>query len=274
MLRTNEYSYLLENEVNTLRVLEESYPDINGIPKIPFSNNNSGTLTVRETYIGGTQISKVVTRKNYRDLALKATSWLVKLSMATKTVDTLNSNLAKTTLSDITSSLGTALDKKLIQDTNYIIYKLKLPYAVCEHGDFATQNVLIDSKGNLGVIDWEDSCLYCLPASDLIFFHILLNLHLEDAWKTGKFREAYRNILDRTTFAGSIFDECITAYMTELGIALEETQALRLTTLLAWLHIHLNDLISIANPEKIRNSLFVGLWEEELRLYHRTHISS
>ena len=33
MFRTDEYNYQLENEVKTLYILEENYPDIEGIPK-------------------------------------------------------------------------------------------------------------------------------------------------------------------------------------------------------------------------------------------------
>ena len=257
--RVARYAYQLENETKTLQSLER-YPGLSGIPKVLFADYSSGFFTVGETFIEGIQVSKIITKGNYRDLALKTTSWLIKLGMETKMPNQYGSRLAHSMLSELTTHLN--ISEEIVEETRPIINNLRFRYSVCGHRDLAPQNVLMDAKGNLGVIDWEESSLIWVPALDLIFFLTLQNFYLENAWETGKYLEAYRNLLNPATFAGGVFNECLNLYSSQFEIDFEDRRALRILAIMTWLHAHMPDFIN--NPSHLANNVFYNLWEEEL----------
>lgn len=163
------------------------------------------------------------------------------------------------------------ISEEIAEKTKTIINNLRFRYSVCGHRDLAPQNVLMDVKGNLGVIDWEESSLIWVPALDLIFFLTLQNFYLENAWETGKYLEAYRNLLNPSTFAGGVFNECLNLYSSQFEIDFEDRKALRILAIMTWLHAHMPDFIN--NPSHLTNNMFFHLWEEELT-YSRIHLPS
>lgn len=263
--RLAEYAYQLENEVKILQTIEQEYPGVKGIPKVLFADHSSGFFTVGESCIPGTQVSKILTKKNYRDLALKTTSWLIELGVETRTTNRHGTELSDSVLSELITHLD--ISDGMAQRTGTIIKGLRLRYSVCEHRDFAPQNVLIDTEGNLGVIDWEESRLIGIPALDLIFFLILLSLNLENVWRTGKHREAYRNLLNPDTFTGGVFSECTDLYLSKLEIDPGEKDGLRILAILTWIHTHKAEFVN--NQPSLSSHVFYHLWEEEL-LAHST----
>jgi len=267
--RVAKYAYELENETRTLKRLENQYPGLDGIPKVLFTDCSSGLFTVGETFIDGIQVSKIITKENYRDLAFKTTLWLIKLGMETKMPNQSGTRLAHTMLSELITHLN--ISEEIAEETEPIINSLRFRYSVCGHRDLAPQNVLMDVKGNLGVIDWEDSSLIWVPALDLIFFLTLQNFYLENAWETGKYLEAYRNLLNPSTFAGGVFNECLNLYSSQFEIDFEDRKALRILAIMTWLHAHMPDFIN--NPSHLTNNMFFHLWEEELT-YSRIHLPS
>lgn len=258
--RVAKYAYELENEQKILQTIELKYPGVNGTPKVLFADYSSGFFTVEETCIQGSQISKIVTKKNFRDVALKTTSWLIKFGIETKTTNRHGTELSNSVLSEIITHLD--INDEMAQRTGTIIKGLRLCYSVCEHRDFAPQNVLIDTEGNLGVIDWEESRLIGIPALDLIFFLVLLSFDLDNAWRTGKHREVYRKLLNPDTFVGCVFNECTDLYFSKLDIDPKEKDALRILAILTWIHTHKVEFIN--NGQDLTGHVFYHLWEEEL----------
>jgi hypothetical protein len=97
----------------------------------------------------------------------------------------------------------------------------------------------------------------------LIYFLTYLSFFVEGVMQTGAYRSAYRRLLDPTSFTGAVFAECQARYAQEMGLDSDALKALRVMT---WAmnacveHAQLN-----AKHDVRHNSLFVSLWEEELK---------
>ena len=257
--KIKRYEYLLENEGKTLRTLERS---IDGIPKVLFVDNSTGLLSIGETFLHGSPLSKLITRNNFRHFAVKVTLWLINLAKETQRIDYPVMQKYHTMLSEFATSFGSLVNKEMIDKSEKALNSLNLRHSVCEHGDLAPQNILIDSKGKIGVIDWEDSNLIGLPAVDLIFFLILANFHMENAWETGKFLKVYGNIFDPSTLAGEVYEECTNLYKNEIGIEHTNLRAFHIIAFISWLHIRIRNFIE--HPTDLINNTYFRLWKEEL----------
>jgi hypothetical protein len=146
---------------------------------------------------------------------------------------------------------------------------------VCEQRDFGPWNVLVTADRELAVLDWESSEPEGLPALDLIYFLSYLGFLVDGLFRrsgalpSGRFRESYRTALDPSTFIGGIRSECLARYASHVGL---DSDALRPLGLLVWL-IHSRskykhfaaDVAGKPERETLRHSLFVSLWQEELR---------
>jgi hypothetical protein len=87
--------------------------------------------------------------------------------------------------------------------------------------------------------------------------------------ESGRFREAYRATLDSATFTGRVQAECEQRYCERTGLELAVLRPLRLLTWLIHSCLEYKRFVAEAvnQPESaaLRRSLFVSLWEEELR---------
>lgn len=269
MARTKEPDFSLTNGAFMLKGINEKFDDVRGIPKVLFSGYVSELFTVAETFLGGTQSSKIVDRSNYEELAHKATSWLIAFGLKTKVVAPKNAiynHIIKPELQKIEIITNLALSPEQARLTRNLIAKLDLSFLVCEHGDFAPQNVHINSKKELEVLDWENARFHGIPAFDLIFFLTYLNFHFQRAWNSGKFLDCYRETMDRSSYSGEIFHSCLDQYGDSLGISAQAMDLLRVLTwvsrTLRYLNIGKVDLQVI---EDIRISFPLSLWKEEMR---------
>jgi hypothetical protein len=138
-----------------------------------------------------------------------------------------------------------------MQATRAILATLGDLPLVCEQRDCSPWNVLLDSAGELVILDWESAEPRGLPLLDLVYFLTYLMFFLDGAMESQRFTESYRAMLDPTTFTGRIVAECQLRYLTCVGL---DSSVLRPLRLLTWL-IHLR-----GHPRE----LFVRLWEEEL----------
>ena len=90
------------------------------------------------------------------------------------------------------------------------------------------------------------------------------------AWRSRRFRKSYRATLDPSTLTGSVLRECMARYISHIGL---DATALRPLRLLTWMlhsrseyrHFVVADVAGKPEREILRRSLFVELWEEELR---------
>jgi phosphotransferase family enzyme len=271
MPRIPDSAPVLAEEANNLRILQKQCGDLKGIPKLLFSDKDSGVLRVAETYLRGSTLDVILCKKNYRGLALKTTDFLVSLAMKTKSevTDKSQKSPVEQIKSDFISTFGSILDPDLIRQTQEVITDSELTHHVYWHRDLAPWNVILDKKGNLGVLDWEASMIRGLPAADLIYFLTYLSVYLEDAHDPDKFLECYRRMLDDTTYTGTVLNECLTHYCTKVGIPLSVAPTLRLLTwldVINWKYYELNHFEDKPpTPEALRNILHISLWEEELK---------
>jgi hypothetical protein len=104
---------------------------------------------------------------------------------------------------------------------------------------------------------------------DLIYFLSYLAFYLDSVWTSGRFCQSYRTGLDPSTFTGAVQQECLSRYASQTGI---DPSVLRPLRLLVWVIHSRSEYLRYAadeagkpKPETLRRSLFIQLWEEELR---------
>src|SRR5262249_17326880 len=144
----------------------------------------------------------------------------------------------------------------------------------CEQRDFGLWNVLVTADGGLAVLDWESSEPQGLPAMDLIYFLSFLALSLDGTINPGSIRANYRKTLSPSASTGGVVRECLERYASETGFDLANLRPLRL---LCWL-LHsrseyqwfVADVARKPEREALRRSLFLSLWEQEVRLATRS----
>lgn len=268
--RIAESAFHLTNEAKVLTTLQENNTGIEGIPNLLFSSQDSGCSSVGESFIDGVPIANIVQKKNYLELAMKATNFQITLAERTRTQAPENwwDILVKPVISYFTSTFESVLDPKLIQKSKDILSYLELTHIFCEHRDFSPWNILINSYRELGVIDWEGSTLQGLPAVDLINCLTYLSFYLDNNWEPSKFSECYRRMLDENSFVGTVFKECLTYYCNNIGLPFSMIPSLRLfawINALNWEYYALGNYSdSPTNPEAVRNLIHFGIWKEEV----------
>jgi len=267
--RVKESSYAIENEVKILKTMEQRLPMIRGVPRVIIHGTYLEYFISGETYMDGSPLDKILTKNNYRELALKVTSWLVELALHSKTK--LPEDWRKRTVEyifdDFSSIFGRVLNPDLIIRTKNMLATLELPYLVCEHRDFCLVNINIDARGQIGVIDWEGSVFCGLPGIDLIYFLFNLGFREGGPHKFNSFEECYSSMLDRNTFTGKTFHDCLEYYAEKVGIPQTSFRALCLITFL--LYSCLESKVMLVNQgqlssEELCNNKFFRLWKAEL----------
>jgi len=172
-------------------------------------------------------------------------------------------------LNDFQRSFGAALDQHMIRETHAILAKLDSLPLVCEQRDFSPWNILATADGELVVLDWESAELDGLPGLDLIYFLTYLAFFSEGAMDSGAYVEAYRGCWSEQTLIGQVNAECLRRYCEALKLDYALAPALRLFTWLLHSRSEYARLMTDAGDrpsnETLQHSLFVHLWEEEVR---------
>lgn len=261
----------LEREATVLRTLQAQHPNgLSGVPRIVGTWGCDNFAGLVETVLRGQPLYTQLRRSNYRELALKATDWLIELAGVPRPQPRAEwwDRLVQPRLEEFEASFNVVIDHNRWQQSRAFLNTLDDLPLVCEQRDYAPWNVLIDHDAALVVLDWESAELQGLPAIDLIYFLTYLAFFIDGAMESKRFREAYRAMLNPQTFTGRIAAECQQRYIHRLGLAARVLHPLRLLT---WL-IHSQseyerlsaDAAGQPTAEALRQSLFVGLWEEEL----------
>src|SRR5262245_14845165 len=273
MPRVSESRDMLRKEAAILRAVHELRPGgVRGVPRVLFFDAHDGRTILGETVLTGMPLLYLLRRNNFRDLAWKGTRWLSELAGRPQPSPRPAwwNRLVARAFGDFTSSFGAILDAGMLRETSQALASLGDLALVCEQRDFSPWNVLMGSDDQLVVLDWESAELQGLPGLDLLYFLTYLAFFLDDANPpTGRFRESYRRMLDPSTFTGGITAECVAHYADRVGIYREKLRSLRL---LLWLlhsrseysHFTADDGGS-PGRDKLRESIFVQLWEQEVR---------
>jgi hypothetical protein len=266
----------LRKEAEILCSLNQLRPEgLPGVPRILFWHQHNNQVVLGETALTGTPILYLLRRHNYRDFAFKGTYWLSEMAGRPRPTSRAAwwHRLVERVLQDFSTSFGAIVDPRMLEETGNALGSLGNLPLVCEQRDFSPWNVLLSQENELVVLDWESAELEGLPGLDLWYFLTHLAIFLEDAIPAGRVHTAYRKLLDPSTFTGSIAAECVAYYAQQVRISIEDFSRLRM---LVWLvhsrseYMHFTaDAGGPPAPEKLRRSIFLQLWEEEVRAHMR-----
>jgi hypothetical protein len=262
----------LESEAAVLASVHAQRPGgISGAPRVLFYEAHDGFGWLGETYLEGVPLFRELRQGNYRDYALKATDWLVELAGRAERGATANwwDRRVERLLDVLDGASSQLLDGSLLQRTRELLAAVEDLPIVCEHRDFSPWNVLVSPEGSLEVLDWESAELEGLPALDLIYFLTYLAFFHDGAMESGDYLESYRASLNPSTFTGGVRAECLSRYANAVGL---DPAVLRQLGLLTWL-THAGSACARLRArtgedpiqEMMVGSLFITLWQEELR---------
>lgn len=274
----------LAKEAAVLDALHSRYPAAcAGIPRLlQFAECCERTMLV-ETALTGTPLEAVVTRGKFRALALQGTDWLADFAGRTARVprDEWRLRIARPAIADFADNFHGVADPQLLEHTRAMLGTVGALPRVVEQRDCSPWNVLVDPDGALVVLDWESAELDGLPALDLIYFIAYLAFALDGVpidTASERLRASYRRLLDPASFTGRVRRDCMARYAERIGLEPADIEPLAALT---WL-IHARsdyrrftaDAAGRPHPERLRQSVFLALWEEEVRHAlpaHRVH---
>jgi hypothetical protein len=271
MARVPAAAESLLNEAAALQEVHARRPDLPGVPRVLFQRASGGTATIGETALAGLPVFTHLRRDTYRHWAAQATSWLIALAGRPEPAPHACwwGRVVTPALDDFAASFGPVADESLLRRARGLLESLGDLPLVIEQRDFGPWNVLATDDGGLGVLDWESAEPEGLPGLDLIYFLTYLAFFLDDAVVSGRLRESYRAMLSAESLTGQVARECLARYAEEVGI---DPAAMRPLRVLAWMLHARSEYSRLAADaggrpkiEALRESIFLGLWEEELR---------
>jgi hypothetical protein len=240
-----------------------------GVPRVLSCTSHGGYPALVETALPGQPLFALLTHASYRDLALRATDWLIGLlAHRTPRPPRGAQPLVEQAMRDFQHSFGPVANAAGLGATERLLASLADLPCVVEQRDFSPWNVHVAADGQLVIFDWESAELNGMPMLDLIYFLSYLAFFYDGAIASGKVRQSYRRSLDPSSFTGRVHGECVERYAARLELDRSLVRPLRLLT---WLihsrsdYRHLTaDAAGSPDPSALRESLFLALWEEEL----------
>jgi aminoglycoside phosphotransferase (APT) family kinase protein len=164
---------------------------------------------------------------------------------------------------------GGVVDQGLLREGEAILGGLGALEAVPEQRDFGPWNVLVTPAGEIAVLDWESADVDGLPALDLLYYLAYAAFNVDRASDRERRVASFRRSLDAATPTGAIRRDCLARYFGTLG--LEPAQLAPLRALVWLIHAQSDarhaaaDAGGVAPAELLSRSLFLALWEEEVR---------
>jgi hypothetical protein len=273
MSRVPESIPALHREAEILQALGTIRPGgVPGVPRLLFSREARHSLAIGETAQAGVPIGSILSRRNYRELALKATEWLAELAITSRESSDGSAwpQVIDPALEEFQRAFGAVLDPGMLRESAHMLSGLPALPMACEHRDFIPWNVLMSSNGALGVIDWEAAELRGLPGVDMIYFLAYLGFVLDRALPPNpRIMQSYRTGVDPRTFTGTVLHECVSRYVEETGMDPDAIGPLRQFTWILHSRFEYRRLVADfgASPssELLRRSVLLRLWEEEVR---------
>jgi hypothetical protein len=266
--RVPESNAPMQNEADVLRAIQARPGGVVGAPRVLFCRELDGFLTLAETTIEGRILGDIIRPENHRALALRATEWSAGLAEGTPPAprDVWWGRLVEPVLARFERTFGSVIDPGAFRAAAQRIESLGALPLVCEQRDFSPWNLLIDAAGTLGVLDGESAELQGLPVLDLVYWLTYLTSNVDGS---GQLWESLRSSLDPGCPAGRITQECLELYLERVAVPACALPPLRLLTWMIhsksdYRHFCL-DLGRAPDPAMLRRSVFLRLWNEEVR---------
>ena len=259
----------LEREAAALRQLGEGRPALAGAPRVLGAGTRDGRLGVVEEMVEGESMLGRLTTGNFEDLALRVTRLLVELGTGEDRRSGRLDELREDYLARFENDFGAAVAPDLLARARVLLDELDdLPPAF-EHRDCSPWNVLLAPDGDPLLLDWESAEPEGLPGMDLVYFLANCAFVLDRAIESGRTRESYARLLDRSTTHGRVAERAVGEYCSGVGITTGDYRRLRL---LCWIvhsrsdyrHLQL-EAPGRPSTDALRDTMFLGLVEEELR---------
>jgi hypothetical protein len=242
-----------------------------GVPRLLFERDAGGVPVIGESVVAGRPLESLLTPSSFRPLSLMVTDWLAALAgrRAARPASAWLEALVEPTLARFAREFGAVADPGLMRDGAAIARTIGDWPAVPEQRDFGPWNLLVTPEGSLGVLDWESAVLDGLPALDLLYYLAYAGFKRDGAHRREARVLSYRRSLDPSTRFGAVRAECLARYLDALGLGAAALAPLRV---LLWL-VHAPseyrhaaaDAGGAPSPDVLRRSLFLALWEEEVR---------
>jgi hypothetical protein len=198
------------------------------------------------------------------------TEWLVALAEGSPAATgDWKARLLAGPLAEFERNFGDVASPGTVAAARMLLGELDRLPQVCEHRDCSPWNVILGDGGAPALLDWESAEPLGLPGLDLAYFLANAAFVLEGALESGGTRESYARLLDPSTPLGAVAASCGEDYRARLGLSPRTFAALRV---LCWIvhsrsdYRHLEiEAAGAPAPGRLRDSIYLGLLEEELR---------
>ncbi|MDX6602105.1 MAG: hypothetical protein QOF13_1307 [Solirubrobacterales bacterium] len=270
--RLSEADLALEREAAALEAVERSHPGLDGVPRLLARGRRAGGRALVESAIYGKPLIGALSPQSFEGLAGRVTEWLVGLAEGSPaTAGDWKERLLDGPLAEFERNFGDVASPGTVGAARTLLDELDGLPQTCEHRDCSPWNVILAESGAPTLLDWESAEPRGLPGLDLAYFLANAAFVIEGALESGRTREIYRHLLDPATSLGAVAARCGDQYCARLGLSPRTYAGLRV---LCWIvhsrsdYRHLEiEAAGPPRPERLRDSTYLGLLEEELRQF-------
>jgi hypothetical protein len=270
--RVNEASAGVRREGDALASLAaRRLGGVPGVPRLLVRRQVGGVPLVGESAIVGRPLEALLTRRSLGPWSWKVADWLAALASGEppRSSSHWREAIVEPVLARFVDVFGGLVDQGLLREGEAILGGLGALQAVPEQRDFGPWNVLVTPAGEIAVLDWESADVDGLPGLDLLYYLAYAAFNVDGASDRERRVASYRRSLDAATPTGAIRRDCLARYCGSLGLDPAQLGPLRA---LVWL-IHAQsdarhaaaDVGGVPPAELLSRSLFLALWEEEVR---------
>jgi hypothetical protein len=269
MSRTADAATGLAREAGVLRDLHRiSGGRLAGAPLVHSAQWVQQAFIVREGAMAGRQLCEFRADHEYAELSMKASVWAAGLAK-----HTIRRQSGKETLRKVERFISTFADRFRgtftaddIEGSSAMLEGLRDIPTACEHRDFSPWNVLVDSSGELAVLDWESTEPDGFAGPDVVYLLTHMAFFRDSAFLTGRYTESYLSMLTEDTFTGKVFRGCMSRYARLVGLPSAAEPAVRLLT---WMTHAESEYRRAAadgdlSPDRLKKGVFYQLWRAEL----------
>ena len=213
----------------------------------------------------------MLTSRNLAHWAGAVTDWLAALALGqpSRPPTLWGEAIVEPALARFAADFRGVADPGLLRDGETLVRGIGGLPAVPEQRDFGPWNVLVTPEGGIAVLDWESAEVDGFPALDLLYFLAYAAFAVDGARTREQRIVSFRRSLDPASATGAVRRDCLGRYVAALGLDPSQLDPLRA---LVWLIHAQSDVRHAAAdaggappPALLARSLFLGLWEEEVR---------